>query len=163
MEKKTLLANRVKTAVRPPRRYPLKIAEPRTEFALGWVDLSPFMPELRSLTALWLSELPFGFALPIQASIVAQVKRYRIKFDNEQLEWHGETKSPAFTLIFCRETVMPSLIQPHKDIRSMLLPDEKRDKSASGTAFRKNSAVISTWEWDYNEKSATFWLDKLTM
>jgi hypothetical protein len=55
------------------------------------------------------------------------------------------------------------LIQPHKDIRSTLLPDEKRDKSASGTAFRKNSAFSSKWEWEYNEKSATFWLGELTM
>lgn len=30
-----LLLNRVKTTVRPPRSYPLKIAEANTEFALG--------------------------------------------------------------------------------------------------------------------------------
>ncbi|KAF3036015.1 hypothetical protein E8E11_005800, partial [Didymella keratinophila] len=132
-------------------------------FASGWVDLSPFMPGLRSLTALWLNQLPFGITSPIQAPPAARVQRYRITFDKEQLKWQGDTKTPVFTLIFCRETVMPLLIQPHKDIRSTLLPDESTIEAHRALAFRKNSALIGTWEWKHNEMSATFWLNEATI
>jgi len=64
----TLLSNRVKTTARPPLTYPLKITETTKDFADAHVDLSPFVTELRTLTGLWLAELPL--ALPAQCTFL---------------------------------------------------------------------------------------------
>jgi hypothetical protein len=154
----TLLANRVKTTARPPRSYPLQISETSKEFKEAHVDLSPFMVELRVLTALWLPELPFGLASPLAVPFPSQIRSCSIKFT--ETIWRGDTKTPVFSLLFCKGDYVKALLEPGLNIRAVLLSDERRDKSASATAIRKNCAVINTWEWAPSTKTGSFWLDE---
>jgi hypothetical protein len=55
-----MVNNRVKSIAHPPRSCPYTIEECKKGFTKAWVNLAPCMAERRTLTALWLPELPFG-------------------------------------------------------------------------------------------------------
>jgi hypothetical protein len=81
-----------------------------------------------------------------------QIERYRITFNEDQLRWYGDTETPVSTLLFCDQAGIDVLMGVNftsaapTSVRVALLSDEKRNKSAAAAEFRKNSAVISTWE-----------------
>jgi hypothetical protein len=55
-----IVNNRVQSIAIPPRSYAYTSAECRKDFAKAWINLAPFMAEMRTLTAMWLPEIPFG-------------------------------------------------------------------------------------------------------
>jgi hypothetical protein len=77
-----------------------------------------------------------------------------------ELRWGGDTKIPAFALLFCDFGCMGKLLDTSSNIRASLLSDEKRDKCAAATLLHKSRAVISTWTWDPATQKGSFRLDK---
>lgn len=119
------------------------------------------MPELRTLTTLWLDSFPFGIMTSPSPALSRITLRYTLPFNNKKIKETGNKNVPVFTLLFGDFDVLMSPPTPSfGGIRAALLPDEKRNKIAEGTAFRKNTAVITTWEWNHNAGKASFWLDE---
>jgi hypothetical protein len=151
----TILNNRVSTTARPPRTYPLRISETKKALPTAHIDLEPFMPEFRTLAALWLAELPFGLITSAPIPPPTKITRYSITFS--ETSWNGDTKLPVFTLLLADIINIGSI---PRDIRRFLLSDEQGSQDAKARQFRKQCAVITTLEWDMKGKTATFWLDR---
>jgi hypothetical protein len=160
----SILNNQVHTTARPPRSYPYKIKELKKDFANKHIDLSPFIAELRTLTTLWLPELPFGLMLPSALPNLSKVRKYSVHFT--QTTWKGDTNQAVFNLMFSKleyfHTIMagaPSYPES-TNLRSALLFDEKKDTSFRAEDLRKNCTIISTWTWNMEKKRGTFWIDE---
>jgi hypothetical protein len=162
----TILTNTVVTSARPPRSYPLKIKEAATDFALQKIDLEPFLAEFRTLTALWITELPFGIITPPNVlPSVSRIRQYALTFQQADLTHysiHTDGRVPVFILVVWNQRVIPGdkafAAQPG-DLRSILLSDERGRKDEISIKLRKEGLVVlQTWSWDDKASSAKFWM-----
>ncbi|KAF2646862.1 hypothetical protein P280DRAFT_465013 [Massarina eburnea CBS 473.64] len=161
----TILSNRVQTTARPPRTCPLSISESQKNFPPKFTDLSPFMAEIRTLAALWLGEdIGFGLASAVLLPTPSKIRSFSIRFSD--VGKHGVIKTPVFTLLFADRKCLDGILAPPSgsdgayNIRKSLLSDEKKEKGNVPEAFRKNSAVVTTWKWEMKESMGTFWMDE---
>jgi len=163
----SILDNRVHTTARPPRIYPYSTKECNKTFANRRINIMPFVPEMRTLTALWLSELPFGLAQQPTPPKLNKIRRYSVHFTSTH--WDGVTSMSVFNLLFAKETPLQltfavTLRKPgSNNCRPPLLFDEKQDTSPEAKALRTNCAIVSTWTWNAKEERGTFWMDEDTM
>jgi hypothetical protein len=155
-----IVNNRAQSIARPPRSYPYAIVECKKNFNKAWVNLAPFMAEMRTLTTMWLPELPFGLTDASKIPSLSKVRRYTVTF--EHFLWQGLTNHAVFNLLFANAGLIGQIFPTGDDghIRNFLLTDEKRDRDTEAERFRKNCAVISTWTWSMKEKKGTFWMDE---
>jgi hypothetical protein len=155
-----IVNNRVQSVARPPRSYPYAIAECKKDFKKAWVNLAPFMAEMRTLTATWISEMPFGLTDTSKIPAVAKIRRYSVTFNG--FDWQGLTNHAVFNVLLAKEGLLGPMYRDRHDghIRNLLLTDEKRDRDTEADHFRKNCAVVGTWKWSMKEKRGTFWMDE---
>ncbi|KAF2871213.1 hypothetical protein BDV95DRAFT_619358 [Massariosphaeria phaeospora] len=100
----TIATNRMQTTTRPPRSCPLDIAETKKIHPLKYVDISPFTTEFRTLTGLWLGELPFGLATSVSVPPPSRIREYSIRFSDTH--WQGEERNPVFALLFTELAIL---------------------------------------------------------
>jgi len=165
-----ILENRVKTSARPPRTFPLQPEETGQSFKLSWVDIAPFTLEMRTLTAMWMCELPFGIPINMILPPVNGLRRYTIHIPNI-MHSYGPIQFQLFSLLFCPLQSFQEVVfgifrdgSVYKwDVRKCLLSDEKRDAHQYATNLRKTCAVVSTWTWNTATEEASFWMDEEMM
>ena len=155
-----IVNNRVQSVARPPRSYPYAIEECKKDFKKAWVNLAPFMAEMRTLTAMWLPELPFGLTDASKIPTLSKIRRFSITF--EHFAWQGLTNHAVFNILLANAGLLGPFYPCGSDghIRKLLLTDEKRDRDIEADRFRKNCAVVSTWTWSMKEKRGTFWMEE---
>jgi hypothetical protein len=155
-----IVNNRVQSVARPLRSYPYAIAECKKDFKKARVNLAPFMAEMRTLTAMWLPEMPFGLTDASKVPSVSKIRQYSVTF--KDFDWQGLTNHVVFNILLAKKGLLGPMYRDRHDghIRNLLLTDEKRDKDTESDHFRKKCAVVSTWKWSMKEKRGTFWMDE---
>jgi hypothetical protein len=151
-----ILANNVSTTTRPPDTCPLEIPETRNDFPKKPIDLNPFMAEFRTLTAMWLTSLPFGFRVKLPIPSLTSIHQYSIIFDG-YIDWCGDKTKPVFALLLVRRRDVKLTETFSHKVRD-LLTDERDHESGHILWIRSTCAVITCFEWDMDKKVATFWL-----
>lgn len=154
----TLFHNEVTTTGWPPRRCPLPIKETRKARKPAHMDLSPFIAEFRSLTTMWLAELPFGLVDTDPGFSPMNIRHFEIAFGNN-ITWHGHKNIRAFSILMVSLTKVAST----KNLRSLLLPGEMGTQGEKGTVFKRDCAVVTTWEWKVKANAGSFWLEEKAM
>jgi hypothetical protein len=164
-----ILNNQVHTTARFPRTSPLTVEESDQKHRRMHIDIAPFIPELSTLTAMWLSELPFGITTPLTIPKLTTIKRYTICFtDVTDLEKNYEPSIPSLTVIFTRldaRTVAgeEATRMPDFTLRKALMADEQGYHDNAFVLLRHKSVVITTWMWDREQRTADFWFDAALM
>jgi hypothetical protein len=162
-----ILENKVRTDVRPPRSFPLDPEDTAKTYPNARMDLAPFMLEMRTLTAIWSDELPFGIPSIVPMPPLSRLRQYTIRIPNI-ISSYGPIQLPIFSLLFCPfqsfQEVVFGIFRYDKvykwDVRKCLLSDEKRDVHSYATRLRKTCAVVTTWTWDPSQEEPSFWMDE---
>jgi hypothetical protein len=118
-------------------------------------SVAPFKAELSTLAATWQLLLPFGI-LSRHIAPVEALQKYTITFAKVG-SLKGNPLMHHLILVFHRGAIPSSSDSP--GLRSILLSDEHGSKAQDHKDFReKRVNVLSTWMWDQNPGTATFWL-----
>lgn len=114
------------------------------------------MSEFRSLTTLWLAELPFGLVAMTFAPM--NIRQYEIAFSSN-ITWHGSKNIRSFSILVLNLNKVSST----KGLRSLVLPGEEGIQRKEGKDFKESCAVVTTWEWDVKENPGSFWFVEASM
>jgi hypothetical protein len=164
-----ILNNQLHTTARFPRTSPLTIAESKEKHSRIRVDAAPLLPEFSSLAAIRLAELPFGVASSLRITRLSDSKQYTIRFKEvPDLEKNHGSMIPCLNLLFAqpdaREAAMNQMTRTRDfTFRRALMDDDHGYHNAAFVALRQKSLLITTWTWDRDARTASFWLDNLLM
>ena len=116
--------------------------------------LYPWQAELTTLGAIWKHLLPFGLLMTGNLlPKLGTVRKYQIAFSASQ-DMRTITQ-PHTMLVFWSEENG----QPPVDIRRTLLHDEMGEISKQANEIRRSGLhVLTTFKWDTETKTASFWL-----
>lgn len=149
----SILSNDLVTTARAPRSSPLSMDESNRDFARQKIDIKPFLAEFSTLAAIWRNIMPFGYdheSLPLLENIA----EYRVKLG--QITEGVDFNVPHSGLLFWNSDVAAL---PKKNLRKLLLDDEKGNRSKTAVEVRDHGAhVLSTFDWDSRTQNVTFWL-----
>ncbi|KAE9983145.1 hypothetical protein EG328_010229 [Venturia inaequalis] len=150
----SILTGLVTTTARAPRSMPLALEEARKDFPNRRTCVKAFVPEFSTLTLLWQRLLPFGVitdALPRLDEVCEFVVELFKPVGRDAM-----TSLNAALVFF--DT---SLGAPPKDLRPLLLDDEKGEMSVKARKVREEGVVVvSTFAWGFKSRRASFWLRK---
>lgn len=164
-----ILSNQVHTTARFPRTSPLTVEESDQKHPRMHIDVAPFVPELGTLTAMWLSKLPFGIATPLTMPKLTTIKRYTIRFTQvTDLEKNYEPRIPSLAILFsqfhARKSARDEATRvPDFTLRKALMSDDQGYHGDTFVMLRQKSVVITTWDWDKEKRSASFWFSAALM
>ena len=148
-----VLSDNVVTDARAPRLNPLRDKEFETTLLRRRICVRPFLADLSTNVALWKTVSTFGFEhenLPLLDGIA----RYEVKLGT--LKGGDWFNVPHSALLFWKSSLART---PSKDLRKILLDDEKGDRSAKASEIGKNGVhVLSTFEWNSKTGVAGFFL-----
>jgi hypothetical protein len=163
------LNNRLHTTARYPRTSPLTIEESGKIHPHIHVDIAPFIPELSTLTAIWLAKLPFGISLALRIPHPSSIRRYTIRFTKIRDDHINRQPSvPALTLLFSRNDARTLACDQASHVvdftlRKALMADDQGYAEAKFAKLRENCFMVTTWTWDREAKAASFWFDSNVM
>ena len=147
-----LLSGSVATKARPPRSDPLSIQEAKSNNTSLVQSTKPFVAELATLASLWQFALPFGLVSQ-HVPPVQKIHKYSMRFPQIS---DLITEPPAFILVLFDMSLMPR--EAEQGLRPIILSDEDRNMSDKARIAREEGThIITTWQYDRAEQTATFW------
>jgi hypothetical protein len=144
-----LCEGEITTTARAPTALITDVEHVQRVHPLKKLCLQPFTAEFRTLLAIWRPLLPFGLILPNRPlPAFNTVKEFRITFPrNPTLT---DLERPHFVLVLKNTSFIVE-----NDLRSSLL-----DVSTYSAETEDSIHVISTFQWEMDTSTVTFWFDE---
>jgi hypothetical protein len=151
-----ICSGKITTKARPPRSEPLLIKEVKADMPVLQQSTAPFVAELTSLLGMWQLALPFG-VLSTSIPHIDLIHKYTIEFEGVS----DLIAEPAHFILILFDIF--SGVEKVRTLRSYVLSDETGDKSKQAAKARENIHIVTTWNWDADQKTAEFWMRSDTM
>jgi hypothetical protein len=151
----SILQNNVTTTARHPETYPLTIEEARRQNPPKKLSTAPFIPELRALTSIFQSLLPFAVLDP---SLLTSDRIVHCTIGFKDLYYYDASR-PDFILVFRHKKLNKDFraVPGSDSLRSLLISDAGQ-RTAVGKAREEGLCVITTFKWDRPAGTVSFWL-----
>jgi hypothetical protein len=150
-----LCEGEIVTTARAPRALVTDVDLALRVYPTRKLCLKPFMAEFKTQLAIWRRLLPFGLNLSHETlPDLKTIREFRITF----LPFYPTyTESPHFILVLKNKRY-----EVDNDLRRVLLDDETGDMSITAVEMRSEPGihVISTFKWETETATATFWLEE---
>lgn len=152
-----IMSGSITTTARPPRSEPLTLKEVKTIMPERTQSTRQFAAEMSTLATIWSTFSSFPI-FSSQIPPIETIRQYRVRFDDDYP--HPSNVVPTFVLVFMD---MTKIADPGT-LHTWLLDDElaRRDKMAE-QGRRGAMHVLTTWQYDCDERTAQFWLAKDVM
>ncbi|KAI1076526.1 hypothetical protein F5B20DRAFT_555437 [Whalleya microplaca] len=151
---RSLAAGEITTTARAPRKYVMTPAALDKVHPSRTINVKPWIAEFTTLATIWRGLLPFGLVAPSKLLPAPEtIAEYSITFPpiiSPDLSY------PHFMMVFWNNRKYD---EPPKNLRPILLDDEKGDTTTSAQKIRSDGVkVLTTFSWVTKTSTATFWL-----
>lgn len=147
----------ITSTARAPRKYVLNPAAVDMEYSSRTMCVKPWATEFATLVTMWHRFLPFAVVVP--SGILPSpeiIVEYSIWIPPGPASSESDCGVPHFMLVFWNHR---KYNEPPKNLRAILLDDEKGDTTTSARDIRSDVIqILSTFKWVTRFNIATFWM-----